>query len=219
MDQETDLLNIQSKKFSKIPLNKSKKDLNGNCKKMRQKVKLIALHLKKQRFRSKSIFNLYLHRSTINSYPLSPPASNAQWLMLPCPSITSCICQQGWTGNHRPPYKYSDACFQSLLGTIDSAADFNQKCSETRALEFHYWRCAGMGIGDYFCGFIFYGRTQDFWTMFALSMFSWSKKSPKLHVRHLDLMYHVYVYLYVYMCKSHKTQQIEMETPKRQEPH
>lgn len=111
----------------------------------------------------------------------------------------SCICQQGWTGSHRSPYKYSDACFQSLLGTIDTAADFNQKCSETRALEFHCWRCAGLRIGDYFCGFILYGRTQDFWTMFALSMFFLSKKSPELHVRHLDFMYHLYVYLYVHI--------------------
>lgn len=80
--------------------------------------------------------------------------------------------------------------------------DFNQKCSEVRALDIHCWRCAGLGTGDYFCGFILYGRTQDFWTMFALSMFSWSKKSPELCVRHLDFMYYLYVHLYIhiYVC-------------------
>lgn len=32
--------------------------------------------------------------------------------------------------------------------------------------------------------------------MFALSMFSWSKKSPELCVRHLDFMYYLHAYLY-----------------------
>lgn len=88
------------------------------CKKIRQKVKHIDfhLHLKQQIFRRKTVLNLYLHSSTIHPYPFSPPAPSAQWLMSG-PNIMSCICQQGWTGSHRPPYKYSDACFQSLLGT------------------------------------------------------------------------------------------------------
>lgn len=90
INQETDLLNIQLKIFSTTPLRKIRMETIKKKKKGGKKSKLTALHLKQQKFRSKCILNLYLHSSTTNPYPFSLPASNAQWLVLPCPSIMSC---------------------------------------------------------------------------------------------------------------------------------
>lgn len=119
----------------------------------------------KQKLKAKNILNLWLpSSSTINPRPRSPPASDPPQPPLPSPApLSAGLCREPLISLK----KYSAVCFQSALGAIDTAADFD---TWNQSFKISLLKMCRTGMGeDSFYGFTLYWQGKGFWMIFALS--------------------------------------------------